>query len=202
MSPSTPDSPRDSDDLRRLADDLRRDVAWLRAEVHAKALMIEKLRAQLAVLRRARFGRKSEKLDAQVEQLELMIDDIEAGVAETLARRRRGVGRGRGDRDRRLVGEEAQAFDPRSLARPFAGGDDRPRRAVRVPGLRRRQPRVEEPGDRPDRRGRARGARIPSLPLQARRARAAEDELPGVRDRRPGADADAADREGASRPGA
>ena len=48
--------------------------------------MIEKLRAQLAVLRRARYGRKSEKLDAQVEQLELMIDDIEAGVAETLAR--------------------------------------------------------------------------------------------------------------------
>ena len=86
MSPSTPDSPRDPDDLRRLADDLRRDVAWLRAEVHAKALMIEKLRAQLAVLRRARFGRKSEKLDAQVERLELLIDDIEAGVAETLAR--------------------------------------------------------------------------------------------------------------------
>jgi transposase len=86
MSPSTPDSPRDPDDLRRLADDLRRDIAWLRAEVHAKALMIEKLRAQLAVLRRARFGRKSEKLDAQVEQLELLIDDIEAGVAETLAR--------------------------------------------------------------------------------------------------------------------
>jgi hypothetical protein len=51
MSPSTPDSPCDPDDLRRLADDLRRDVAWLRAEVHAKALMIEKLRAELAVLR-------------------------------------------------------------------------------------------------------------------------------------------------------
>ena len=86
MSTSTPDSPRDPDDLHRLADDLRRDVAWLRAEVHANALMIEKLRAQLAVLRRARYGRKSEKLDAQVEQLELLIDDIEAGVAETLAR--------------------------------------------------------------------------------------------------------------------
>ena len=71
---------------RRGGGNCRRSVAWLRAEVHAKALMIEKLRAQLAVLRRARFGRKSEKLDAQVEQLELMIDDIEAGVAETLAR--------------------------------------------------------------------------------------------------------------------
>jgi transposase len=86
MSPSTPDSPRDPDDLRRLADDLRRDVAWLRAEVHAKALLIEKLRAELAVLRRARYGRKSEKLDAQVEQLELMIDELEEGAAETLAR--------------------------------------------------------------------------------------------------------------------
>ncbi len=86
MSPSTPDSPRDPDDLRRLANDLRRDVAWLRAEVHAKALLIEKLRAELAVLRRARFGRKSEKLDAQVEQLELLIDELEEGAAETLAR--------------------------------------------------------------------------------------------------------------------
>ena len=123
MSPSTTDSPRDPDDLRRLADDLRRDVAWLRAEVHAKALMIEKLRAQLAVLRRARFGRKSEKLDAQVEQLELLIDDIEAGRRrDARARRRRGAGRGRDDRDRRLADEEAQAFDPRSLARPFAQG--------------------------------------------------------------------------------
>ena len=53
-SPSTTVSPRDSDDLRRLADNLRRDVAWLSAEVRAKALMIEKLRAQLAVPRRAR----------------------------------------------------------------------------------------------------------------------------------------------------
>ena len=66
MSPQPPDLPRDPDDLRRLAGDLQRDVVWLRAEVHAKALMIEKLRAQLAVLRRARFGRSSEKLDAQV----------------------------------------------------------------------------------------------------------------------------------------
>jgi transposase len=86
MSPSTPDSPREPDDLRRLADDLRRDVVWLRAEVHAKALMIEKLRAELAVLRRARFGRSSEKLETQVEQLELMIDELEEGAAETLAR--------------------------------------------------------------------------------------------------------------------
>ena len=86
MSPSPSDLPCDPDDLRRLAGDLQRDVAWLKAEVHAKALMIEKLRAQLTVLRRARFGRSSEKLDAQVEQLELLIDDLEESAAQALAR--------------------------------------------------------------------------------------------------------------------
>ena len=175
MSPPTPDSPRGPDDLRRLANDLRRDVAWLRAEVHAKALMIEKLRAQLAVLRRARFGRSSEKLETQVERLELLIDELEEGAAETFARASVAESdAAEVDRDRRVVVEEAQAFHPRSLARPSAGGDDRPRSAVRVPDLRRRQVR-------PDRRRRARGARIRSLPLQARRARAAEDELPSLR---------------------
>jgi transposase len=38
------------------------------------------------VLRRARFGRSSEKLDAQVEQLELLIGDIEETDAEFEAR--------------------------------------------------------------------------------------------------------------------
>ena len=33
------------------------------AEIHAKTLYIEKLKMQLAALRRARFGRSSEKLD-------------------------------------------------------------------------------------------------------------------------------------------
>ena len=58
MSPPPPDLPRDPDDLRRLAGDLQRDVVWLRAEVHAKALMIEKLERAHRVAR-ARFGRSS-----------------------------------------------------------------------------------------------------------------------------------------------
>jgi len=36
------------------------------------------LEQQLAVLRRARFGKQSEKLDEQIHQLELMIEDLEA----------------------------------------------------------------------------------------------------------------------------
>jgi len=65
---------------------LRAFAAALQAELYGKTLHIEKLKAQLAVLRRARFGRSSEKLDAQVEQLELAIGDLEEGEAENEAR--------------------------------------------------------------------------------------------------------------------
>ena len=41
---------------------------------------------QLAVLRHARFGRSSEKLDREIEQLELLLGDIEESDAERQAR--------------------------------------------------------------------------------------------------------------------
>ena len=52
------------------------------AEIRAKDLLIEKLKLQLANLRRHRFGSKSEALDHVIEQLELMLEDIEASSAE------------------------------------------------------------------------------------------------------------------------
>jgi len=55
-------------------------------ELYAKTLHIEKLKAQLALLRRARFGRSSEKLDHDIEQLELLIGEIEEGQAESIER--------------------------------------------------------------------------------------------------------------------
>ncbi|MGJ0395429.1 MAG: transposase domain-containing protein [Methylocystis sp.] len=41
---------------------------------------------QLAILRRARFGRSSERLDRDIEQLELLIGDMEESDAERQAR--------------------------------------------------------------------------------------------------------------------
>lgn len=58
---------------------LQSRYAALEAELYAKTLHIEKLKAQLATLRRARFGRSSEKLDREIGQLELLIDDLEEG---------------------------------------------------------------------------------------------------------------------------
>jgi transposase len=79
MSLATANLPADPDELRAFA-------ALLQSELYAKTLHIEKLKAQLAALRRARFGRSSEKLDREIEQLELLIGDLEEGEAENEAR--------------------------------------------------------------------------------------------------------------------
>ena len=63
-----------------------RVIAVRDAELYAKSLQIEHLKAQLAVLRRARFGRSSEKLDREIEQLELLLGELEEGVAESKTR--------------------------------------------------------------------------------------------------------------------
>jgi transposase len=60
-----------------------RVIAVRDAELYAKTLQIEHIKAQLAVLRRARFGRSSEKLDSEIEQLELVLGELEEGVAES-----------------------------------------------------------------------------------------------------------------------
>lgn len=85
--------PEDPDALRRFASDLQAELARKDieitardAEIHAKTLHIEKLKMQLAVLRRARFGRSSEKLDRDIEQLELLIGELEEEAAEEEAR--------------------------------------------------------------------------------------------------------------------
>ena len=59
-----------------------RVIAVRDAELYAKTLQIENLKAQLAVLRRSRYGRSSEKLDQEIEQLELLLGELEEGVAE------------------------------------------------------------------------------------------------------------------------
>ena len=60
---------------------MAREVSARDAEIYEKALHIEKLKAQLAELRRARFGRSSEQIARDVEQLELALEDLEKDQA-------------------------------------------------------------------------------------------------------------------------
>ena len=75
----TPESlPDEIAALKRIITDMARDAVAARAE-------IAKLKFQLARYRRAEFGRSSEKLAREVEQLELTIEALEEDQAEQLA---------------------------------------------------------------------------------------------------------------------
>src|SRR6266404_2426117 len=72
------------------AADLPDDVEALKAElVAARALVIEqkieleKLRFEIACLKRMKYGRSSEQLDTQIAQMQLTLEDLEATLAET-----------------------------------------------------------------------------------------------------------------------
>ncbi len=57
-------------------------VAGLEAQLNTRAAEIEHLKLWIAKLRRMQFGRKSEKLDHQIEQLELQLEDLQADEGE------------------------------------------------------------------------------------------------------------------------
>lgn len=62
-------------------------VAQLRAQLVTRAVEIEQLKLQIARLRRMHFGRKSEKLDREIEQLEFQLEELqtEEGAAQAPA---------------------------------------------------------------------------------------------------------------------
>jgi hypothetical protein len=78
---ATDDLPDDVDALRALLLASRAQAAKLTATIRHHALQIEKLKLQLARLRRMQFGRSSEKLSQQIEQLELLIEELETPTA-------------------------------------------------------------------------------------------------------------------------
>ena len=80
--------PENPDELRAFAAALRDRYEALEQELYPKTLHIEKLKMQLAVLRRARFGRSSEKPDRQIEQLELALGELEESKAQSAAVRK------------------------------------------------------------------------------------------------------------------
>jgi transposase len=86
MSLATAAPPADPQALRAFALELQAELGRIEAESKAKDLRIEKLEQQLAVLKRARFGRSSEKLDQEIEQLELAIGELQETSAEAEAR--------------------------------------------------------------------------------------------------------------------
>lgn len=85
MSLATADVPSDPDALRAFALACQAELAAAMTAVQLSRLEIEKLKVQLARLRRMQFGRSSERLDRTIEQLELKLEELEAGEAQSEA---------------------------------------------------------------------------------------------------------------------
>src|SRR5262245_40208132 len=61
------------------------ELAAAKTGLIAKTLEAEKLKAQIAKLRRLQFGASSERIEREIEQFELALEEIEAATAEITA---------------------------------------------------------------------------------------------------------------------
>jgi transposase len=75
--------PDDVEALKRLIVEQDAELSAQRAEVLVSRLTIEKLKLEIARLRRMQFGRRSERHDERVEQLELIVEELETTLATT-----------------------------------------------------------------------------------------------------------------------
>jgi hypothetical protein len=86
MSLATAELPTDPAELHAFALACQSELKVAELSVQYKALEIEKLKLQIAKLRRMQFGRSSERISREIEQLELRLEELETGEAK-LARK-------------------------------------------------------------------------------------------------------------------
>jgi transposase len=86
MSLATAELPDDPDALRAFALACQGELKAAETAVQFKTLEIEKLKFQIAKLRRMQFGRSSERISRQIEQLELRLEELESGEAADAAK--------------------------------------------------------------------------------------------------------------------
>lgn len=108
VSSSTASLPDDVESLRRLVVAQREELdrervarAVLESALLGRDLLIEKLKVQIARLKRMHFGRSSEKLATEIAQLELALEELETAEAE-LPRRSPSIAPARKAPDRAL----------------------------------------------------------------------------------------------------
>jgi transposase len=81
LMPRTQPLPTDVESLQKLLIAARDKVDNLSSQLRSRDVLIEQLKLQLARLKRLKFGRSSEQLDAQIAQLELSLEELEANAA-------------------------------------------------------------------------------------------------------------------------
>ena len=100
MSLATADLPADPDALRAFALACQAELKAAELSVQLRSLEIEKLKFQIAKLRRMQFGRPSERISRQIEQLELQLEELQTGEAEESPQPWRMIGQNQSARSR------------------------------------------------------------------------------------------------------
>ena len=67
--------------------ELEAALAAAHADISARDILIDTLRVQIARLKRMQFGKSSEKLDTQIAQLELALEELEGEAIVAAVRR-------------------------------------------------------------------------------------------------------------------
>jgi transposase len=80
------------DDLPDDIEALKALVIAQRAQLHSHLTEIEHLKLVIAKLKRMQFGRRSEKLDREVEQLQLRLEELQSAEAQVAAARKPDMG--------------------------------------------------------------------------------------------------------------
>ena len=93
MTLASADLPSDPEALRAFALACQSELVTANAELQAaklavqlRTLEIEKLKFQIAKLRRVQFGRSSERVTRQIKQLELRLEELEVGETEDISK--------------------------------------------------------------------------------------------------------------------
>src|SRR5215472_2684520 len=86
MSLATAELPDDPDALRAFALACQAELKAAELSVQLRTLEIEKLKFQIAKLRRMQFGRSSERIRRQIEQLALRLEELETSEAEDIVK--------------------------------------------------------------------------------------------------------------------
>src|SRR5579885_885233 len=82
LKPDAYDLPSDPEALRAFALACQAELKAAQLSVQLRSLEIEKLKFEIARLRRIQYGRSSERITRRIEQLELRLEELETGAAE------------------------------------------------------------------------------------------------------------------------
>ncbi|MFZ1101753.1 MAG: hypothetical protein WAN86_02580, partial [Hyphomicrobiaceae bacterium] len=118
---------------------LEQEAAAAKAELHDKTALIEKLRFELDILKRNRFGRSSEKLERQIDQLELTLEELEIDQAQ---RRPADVPCGNDESCKRTPRRRTSSYRSAGLLDSSSARDCRTQGALRLPPLPGHQTRL------------------------------------------------------------